>query len=732
FNFTCHNPAGFLIVLIPALINLGLILYILIYLPQNKITNLFVLFTFTLLSWQINDTIARTCISKKMADNWDTIFSYAWSFLGPFCLHFALLYCKKIKADRSRMILFLMYFPAFLFLTVYQSHFYPHQLHHYPFWGWVNNHDVFWLDKIYIDWIAVLVLIATTHLIIYTRSIKNDPLLKSQALMITIGISFPTVIGLVTQVIMPIFLRQHAIPITSTSMTIFSITTVLAFKKYKLFSATDLISSETLIESLPVMVFSIAKNGRLTFMNAQSLEVLGIQTPDIHQLEPLLFFIHHSPEEEKTFKEAWFRSIHGHSIPLVESSLHTPTGEISIILSANPIINNNQVEGVLFVARDITDLKNSELQLRYKEAMLEEAQQISHIGSWERDLITGQVMWTDEMFRITGLQQGKIPLTLDTFIGLVHEEDRERVSKIIESAEQNQLPFAYYCRLLRTDGREVIIYAQGQVTLNDQKQVIRLNGTIQDVTDLKNKEKTLEAQNLELKKINSELDKFVYSVSHDLRAPLTSILGIIQISEQITSDELMKAHLSMIKKSIEKLDHFILDILSYSKNSRSEMVIEKIDLADLVGKCIKNLESLPAPGGRNLQFMTEFQNLLPCYSDPERLAIVLNNLISNSILYSNPQADQPYVKIKTRISNNEVEISVSDNGIGIPGDSQDKIFDMFYRASDTAKGSGLGLYIVKETALNLKGTIFVESKLGIGTTFFLVIPNQEENFKKLI
>lgn len=238
----------------------------------------------------------------------------------------------------------------------------------------------------------------------------------------------------------------------------------------------------------------------------------------------------------------------------------------------------------------------------------------------------------------------------------------------------------------------------------------------------KQNEEVLEKSNKELRKSNRELDKFVYSVSHDLRAPLTSMLGIIDISEDFTEDEFLQTNLGMLKTSITKLDCFIGDILNYSRNARQEVMKEEIDFKEMLDEIMNNHKYM---NGKNrvVEVNVNINNEAPFVSDKQRVGIVLNNLISNAIRYHNPKADNPFVHINVHSNTTGTSILVKDNGVGVKKELHEKIFDMFYRVSQNSEGSGLGLYIVKETIEKLNGRIEVASELEVGTEFNIHIPN---------
>jgi signal transduction histidine kinase len=235
--------------------------------------------------------------------------------------------------------------------------------------------------------------------------------------------------------------------------------------------------------------------------------------------------------------------------------------------------------------------------------------------------------------------------------------------------------------------------------------------------------KVLERSNDELRKSNKELDSFVYSVSHDLRAPLSSVLGVVGLCETATEDPFMLKNVGLIKTSIKKLDGFIIDILDYSRNSRMEVTNCEIHFNELLSEVSNNLKFMGNEEQRKVSIRTIVNNGDPFYSDKSRLSIILNNLISNGMRYQNPQAPDPFVEVEVNVSKSAASIRVKDNGVGIDKENHEKVFRMFYRVSNKSIGSGLGLYIVKEAVVKLNGTISLTSEVGKGTEFSIQIPN---------
>ena len=232
----------------------------------------------------------------------------------------------------------------------------------------------------------------------------------------------------------------------------------------------------------------------------------------------------------------------------------------------------------------------------------------------------------------------------------------------------------------------------------------------------------MERSRRELETRNSELNNFVYKVSHDLRAPLASIAGLVNVIKLLAMDEQAKSYIDLIDNRIQKLDRFIHDILSHSRNLNTTLNYETIDLKKIVAGAISELNYMPE--ARNVKIVLDVDGR-EFFSDKLRINEILRNLISNGFKYHNPYAKNQIISISTRVDPESVTIKYEDNGTGIESSILPKIFDMFYKGSDKSNSSGLGLYIVKQAVDKLKGNIFVESEVGKGTSFTVEIPNQK-------
>lgn len=241
------------------------------------------------------------------------------------------------------------------------------------------------------------------------------------------------------------------------------------------------------------------------------------------------------------------------------------------------------------------------------------------------------------------------------------------------------------------------------------------------ISDLRAVEHTLHLQNQELETTNKELDRFVYSASHDLSAPLKSILGLVTISKLEAGKEPSSRYLNEIEKSVLKLDSFIGEILDYSRNKRLDIVKEQIELKSMCQEILDNLKYLD--DYHNITVDLNELNHPMIQQDKTRMKIILSNLISNAIKFQKKiPGHQPQIKISAIRQSKNLIIRIEDNGEGIRPEFSPKIFEMFYRASDNSSGSGLGLYIARESAIKIGGRISHQSEYGKGSVFTLEIP----------
>lgn len=228
----------------------------------------------------------------------------------------------------------------------------------------------------------------------------------------------------------------------------------------------------------------------------------------------------------------------------------------------------------------------------------------------------------------------------------------------------------------------------------------------------------------DLAKVNAQMEKFLYSTSHDLRSPLTSILGLVNLIRLEQPSNSVLDYANKIESSVDRLDEIIKDIMRFSKNSYQRIQSEKILLEPLIWKIING--NIGIVGNTRIKFEVAVEENETFYSDAERLEMILTNIIRNAIVFFDNNKSRPFVAVKVNALGDEIKIEIMDNGIGIGKTHLDSIFNMFYRATDRSKGAGLGLFVAKEAAERLKGSIYAESEIGFGSMFRITIPNDSK------
>ena len=262
------------------------------------------------------------------------------------------------------------------------------------------------------------------------------------------------------------------------------------------------------------------------------------------------------------------------------------------------------------------------------------------------------------------------------------------------------------------------------IKLADSAEVNTILFIIRNIEKEKNREESIKKNNKELLKVNAELDSFLYRSTHDLRAPLTSILGLVNVCQLEDGQSNLNEHLEMIKSSVLKLDNLIGDILDYSKNSNSEVKKVSVDFKAMIEEVFSTYSAMDFKNKISKEIKVE--NIQGFKSDPSRLKLIFNNLIANAYKYHNPDRESPYIQVRILKSEEGIELYVKDNGQGIDEEHQDKIFNIFFRAHFTSQGSGLGLYIVKEALEKIGGSIEVTSKVQKGSEFKICLPDLTE------
>ena len=380
-------------------------------------------------------------------------------------------------------------------------------------------------------------------------------------------------------------------------------------------------------------------------------------------------------------------------------------------------------------ARASAERANRRLQeanegLTESRARLADAQSIAHIGSFTWDVKTNESTWSDEMYRIFGLEPGAIPVDLDSYNSYVHEDDRAHVVSVVTQGLEERRSYSFDHRIIRPDGEMRVVHARGQVEVDEHNEVIRVVGTAQDVTSAREAEKRIATaldnerqMRRSLEQLNAEMETFVYTVSHDLNSPIIAIQGF---SEFLSKDfgealpEKGRFYIERILVSATYLQSLIKDLLSFSRIGRVQTEIEDVSLKDIAQQAAEEVKG-SFPG-----LEVEIGDLPTVRANPLRARQLFTNLMQNSCRYSGRPDTR--VRIHCTDEGDKVQVSVHDNGPGIPKEHHSRVFGVFERLQESGptEGSGMGLPICKKIVETAGGNMWIEeSDEGLDVRFTL-------------
>jgi len=341
-------------------------------------------------------------------------------------------------------------------------------------------------------------------------------------------------------------------------------------------------------------------------------------------------------------------------------------------------------------------------------------------GVYEWRLAENAIYVSIDWKRLLGYEEHELNnLKQEDFTPMVYAEDRARTRQLIAEHMALQKPYQNEFRLLTKQGAYKWFQDSG-VFKKDETGKTVLVGTLIDIDERKKAEEELALKNIQLAKTNEELDRFVYSASHDMRAPLSSLLGLIHLSEKTDNPQEVGLFLQMMKDRIKTMEGFIKEVTDYSRNTRLDLLPVPVKLETLAREVVQNLAYSVV--NKKVRIEVQIDPTLEISTDPNRLKVIINNLISNAYKYHRFDQSDPFIIISALKKGDHVLLTVKDNGSGISKEHHTRIFDMFYRASESSEGSGLGLYIVKETLDKLDGSISVQSTIGEGSEFTVTLP----------
>ena len=274
--------------------------------------------------------------------------------------------------------------------------------------------------------------------------------------------------------------------------------------------------------------------------------------------------------------------------------------------------------------------------------------------------------------------------------------------------------------VLRNDGLRIWCRLSMQV-FSTGRNTECIEGMLRDISDVVALEKEVKEQGDALEKLNMEMDRFIYSASHDIRAPVATILGLINIMRMEMKDRSSVHLIELMTVSVSRLERFIDELTKFAKTSKKEIKNLPVDFNHVMTVILGNLSDHPDFLKVTIQLAISQDKKF--YSDVFRVRLILQNILKNALDFIDPLKERSTIDVQIMCFFDRVEIRISDNGIGISEQHLDKVFRIFYRGTNQSKGSGMGLYTAKEALHMLGGSIFLESGYGEFTKVVIGIPN---------
>jgi PAS domain S-box-containing protein len=402
----------------------------------------------------------------------------------------------------------------------------------------------------------------------------------------------------------------------------------------------------------------------------------------------------------------------------------------TIDFSIKPVFDESGKVALLIPeGRDVSEKARAHAALRQSEARLAKAQRIAKLGHWDWDIRTNALYWSDEVYRIFGLQPNTFGATYHAFLNTVHRDDRQMVEKAVAAALIGEAPYSIDHRIVLPDGGIQTVHEQAEITYDEAGRPIRMIGMVQDITDRKREEEALRLAKEQAEVANKAKSQFLANMSHELRTPLNAIIGfsemiLKEVHGRLGSDR-YKDYISSIHESGQLLLGVINDILDMSKieAGRAELDVVEFPIEDVIASVRRVLRQRASAAG--LGIATEIDPHLPWLRADERMVKqILLNLLSNAIKFT-PEGGE-IILSAARANDGGMVVCVCDTGIGIAPEDIPKALEPFGQIDGALTkryaGTGLGLPLVKSMVDLHGGTLAIDSVPGQGTKVSVHFP----------
>lgn len=690
--------------LVPAILHIGILLYIFFSLPKGKTTALFSLIVAALLLWQTETVIAHLSPSEAVMMYWDKLLCIGWISLAPLVFHFCCLFAG-MRSFTTRRAIILIYLP---FLFLHQVHIVQQEADfvYKAGWGWVHTPLPGSVDAVIRILMSLYVLGSIAILIRYAYDMRYHADKKMQSMLVAAGIGIPALQGIITQVVFPFFLGRHDVPLTATFLTFFSVATLISLTRFRMFNIADSIQLETVLANLKEIVLIVSPAGRVIYMNPYTRSLFNrMNETDSLPLENLF-----ANDTACTFfrDEVFETALKGRTTRNFTTSFSVCEKEhMDVLVSAEPVLNNGQIQGILLVGNDITEQLKTIEALKYSNERFQLVSKATNDMVWDWNLETGVVYRNKEGWRrLFQAPPGRELGTEACWEEMVHPEDRAQI-KLIKDRICNSPDEEFFeieCRVMKHDGSIAYVHDRGFVIRDNNGKATRLIGAAQDITDRKETEKKLQE---EQSRMHKEITEAVIMAQENERKTIGGELH--DNVNQILATSLLYLKLgrknddqsgTYLQKTEDIITSAIMEVRKLSHNmippSLDDMTLEDAlnNLVDMVRETrlmhvradLSHFDESNVPGNLKLS-----------------LYRIIQEQCNNIIKYA--QA----TKVHLQLSNEGglTKLTIEDDGVG---------FD------PACKSNGVGLMNMHSRASLHGGTVQIVSAPGMGCKLLVEFP----------
>ena len=703
FNFSFDNWPLLFLSLFPVFVNVGIFIYVLFFVTRTTLSSVFLIFLFTLIMWRLQEVILHLSVTQETAQMWYRMFAMSTNFIGVTGLHFVLVLINKGKWNAKNYHFVALYLPTFLFSMFFLSNVDYMTFENTEKWGWVYtpSHPASITAFVLIGLHASLMLFLLARYA-YRIRLSNSNEYK-RARIILIGSVVPIIVGCAYQIVLPVFFHFKPIPIASSFVIFFSISILIAITKYNFFEYSPIYQWEEIVQQMNQGILIVDNEEFIRYVNDKLCTMFGYNSNDLINKQVNEYFVLTKDKKEKNRIIKKRQELFKDKYQII---LKKRNGADMICeINAQPYLDmDKKIIGSTIVLTDVTAQKEAERKIKDSEnryrSFVENATDAIFIA-------TPSSTYIDVNKRACQLlgysREALLKLSAKD---ILFEEDISMSPMAVADLIKDKILLTVRT-LKHKDGKGIPTEISSRLLPDGN-----IISIVRDITERKKTEEEL------MQKIR-EMDAFIYRASHDLRGPLASISGLAMIGKNELNNELADFYFNKIHDSINRLDSIIQELSDIARVTQAQLSPSEINLQKEVEDILESLNSLP--NFSNINFIK--QVTIPTFlCDKILLIIILQNLIINSINYSDASKEHQFIKISAKEYEKDIMIIVEDNGIGMAVDIQHRVFDMFYRGTTVSKGSGLGMYIVKNAVKKLKGVISLKSEEGVGTAVSIQLP----------